>query len=163
MFVRPVLVFICSLLLISCASGPGFSGADINSSLEPHTALQAGKAALGQTVLWGGRVIQAEPQADSTTLEILAFPLRGNQQPDTGKASQGRFLVVYPGYLEPADYSPDRLITVVGKLEDARDGKVGEAIYRYPVLRADDIYLWPQQTTTGEPRVQFGVGIGIMR
>ena len=163
MFFRFVLFSLCSFLLVSCASGPRFSAADINDNLQPHTVLQAGVASLGQTVLWGGRVIQAEPKADSTTLEILAFPLRGNQQPDTGRASQGRFLVVYPGYLEPADYSPDRLITVVGKLEEARDGKVGEAMYRYPVLRADDIYLWPRQDAAGEPRVQLGVGIGIMR
>lgn len=150
--------------LSGCSSGPGFSGDHINTGLQPRAAIQGGDQFTGQSVLWGGRIIHAEPQMDSTRLEVLAFPLRGNQQPDVDKSSQGRFLIMYPGYLEPADFRADRLITVVGRLEKSRTGQVGEATYRYPVVMADDLYLWPEQNRdSSEPRVHFGIGVGIFR
>jgi len=161
---RGFYLLICSLLLMSCTSGPGFSGAHIDTELQPQSALKAAAEVRGQYVLWGGRIIQAEPREASTTLEVLAFPLQRNQRPDTAKTSEGRFIIVYPGYLEPADYSANRLITVVGRLNDPRSGNVGEAVYHYPVVTGDDLYLWPeQQQGDSEPRVRFGVGVGIMR
>ena len=163
MSVRLTLVSLCALLLVGCATGPGFSGDHINLDLQPRGALAADAAVRGQTVLWGGRIIQTVPEEGVTTVEVLAFPLRGNQQPNTGMESQGRFLVVHPGYLEPADFSADRLITVVGTLEASRSGQVGEAEYRYPVVRVDSLHLWPLQREQSEPRVHFGIGVGISR
>ncbi|MCH8505619.1 MAG: Slp family lipoprotein [Ectothiorhodospiraceae bacterium] len=153
------------LFLAACATGPGYTGAHINTELQPRAAAQASDGGSGETVVWGGRIIQAQPLEDATQLEVLAYPLQRNQQPDTGKSSQGRFLGYYPGYLEPADYASDRLITVTGPLREAHTGRVGEADYRYPVINADDIHLWPeqQQVRRDEPRVRFGVGVMLHR
>ncbi len=154
-----------TLSLAGCASGPRFEGDHINTSLQPRTAVQAGASVQGETVVWGGRIIQVRPQQDQTTLEIVAFPLRNNQQPNTSQQTLGRFLMTYPGYLEPEDFREDRLITVTGPLEEGRTGMVGDASYDYPVVRATDFHLWPEQQaeTRQEPSVRFGVGIGIFR
>lgn len=156
------------LLLTGCASGPGFSGDHINTALQPQQVAQStqrGDAAdTRDAVLWGGRVIQTNPGQDTTTLEVVAFPLQRDQRPNERQGSIGRFLVRYPGYLEPEDYQEDRLITVTGTIDEVREGVVGDAPYRYPVIRADQLYLWPErQAVQQQPRVQFGVGVGIFR
>jgi|SRR5690625_360378 len=159
---------LAGLALTGCASGPGFSGDHINTTLQPRevsqSALQAAGRHTGETVLWGGRVIQTSPGQDATTLEVVAFPLQRNQRPNERQDSSGRFLIRYAGYLEPEDYREDRLVTVTGTVEEVREGVVGDAPYRYPVIAADQLYLWPErQSTDQQPRVHFGVGVGIFR
>lgn len=159
---------LAGLLLTGCASGPGFSGDHINTTLQPRhvsqNTLQGEAADTRETVLWGGRVIQTSPGQDTTTLEVVAFPLQRDQRPNERQDSIGRFLVRYAGYLEPEDYREDRLITVTGPIDEVREGVVGDAPYRYPVVRADQLYLWPErQAVQQQPRVQFGVGVGIFR
>lgn len=152
------------MFLTGCAGGPGFSGAHINTDLQPQQVAQNIHATRGETVLWGGRIVQASPGSESTTLEIVAFPLQRDQKPYDKHDSIGRFLMTHPGYLEPEDYRTDRLITVVGTVEETREGMVGDASYRYPVIQANEFYLWPErQAVQPEPSVRFGVGIGIFR
>lgn len=152
------------LLLTACASGPDFRTENA-ADLAPRAAVTAGESAIGERVIWGGRIINVSPQEQGTQLELLAYPLDRNQQPNTGRASQGRFLVIYPDYVEPADWSPDRLVTVTGNVEDIRTGRIGEAEYRYPVVHADDLYLWPEQSASrrSPPRVNFGFGVILSR
>lgn len=161
---RLIGIVLAGLLLAGCATGPGFSGDHINTRLQPREAARNLDAAREETVLWGGRIIQADPGQDSTTLEVVAFPLQRDQRPNERSESSGRFLMTYPGYLEPEDYREDRLITVVGTMQETRDGMVGEANYRYPVIQASEFYLWPErQEVQQQPRVRFGVGVGIFR
>jgi outer membrane lipoprotein len=55
-------------------------------------------------------------------------------------------------------------VTVVGTVSETRDGKIGEARYVYPVLTATRVHLWPKESAqSSEPRVHFGIGIGIHR
>lgn len=161
-------IALTGVLVTGCASGPGFSGDHINTALQPRevsqSALRDGNSHTGETVLWGGRVIQTSPGQDTTTLEVVAFPLQRDQRPNERQDSAGRFLIRYAGYLEPEDYHEDRLVTVTGTVEDVREGVVGDAPYRYPVIAAAQLYLWPErQTTDQQPRVHFGVGVGIFR
>jgi len=151
------------LALTGCATGPEFDTEGVNRDLQPRQA--ASEHIEHERVLWGGTILATEPQEDTTQLEVLAYPLDRGQQPRTDRSSQGRFLVVADGYLEPADYSEGRLITVQGRLLESRTATIGEADYRYAVVRAEDLHLWPGQTTTQrrEPSVNFGIGIGIMR
>ena len=74
------------------------------------------------------------------------------------KPAQNRFVVRHAGYLETMVYAPGREITVIGTLQDVEEGKVGDASYRFPVLKADKIYLWPLGENS---RVRFGVGVGV--
>ena len=51
-----------------------------------------------------------------------------------------------------------REITVLGKLQGVEEGKIGDAPYSFPVLKADSVHLWP---VGDDSRVHFGVGVGI--
>lgn len=164
----PLAMVLAGLLMAGCASGPGFFGDHINTALQPRevsqSGAQGGDEVHGETVLWGGRVIQVSPGVDATTLEVVAFPLQRDQRPNDKKDSIGRFLIRHAGYLEPEDYREDRLITVTGTIEGTHEGLVGDAPYRYPVIQAEQLYLWPErQAAQQQPRVQFGVGVGIIR
>lgn len=155
-------VFIIPLLLslAACAGQPqqavvvSPSPAAVSADFSRHQ---------GRTVEWGGIIIAAENRRDSTWLEILAYPLDDDHQPQAGARPLGRFQAVHPGYLETADYAPGRWLTVVGTIRELRVGKVGAAPYRFPLVAIGRINLWrtPPADSYSEPQIHFGIGIGV--
>lgn len=123
----------------------------------------AGRAADGP-VHWGGRIVGVENLRDSTRLEVLAFPLAGDGEPRVTEAPLGRFIVERPGFLEPHEYAPDRRVEVRGRLAGTELGEVGNASYRYPLVRGDEVTLWPDLPSAPvpetRPRINFGFGFG---
>lgn len=164
---RPILQRLLLLLMVlglaACASGPRYDVSGVDRELMPAQAVAEIEARQGERVVWGGTIISARNLEDRTRLEVLAYPLDGQQRPRTGRSAQGRFLVDYPGYLETADYGRGRLLTVTGELREVQTGRVGEAEYRYPRIAAEDLYLWPRGAEPQPPRVSFGVGIMLGR
>lgn len=118
---------------------------------------------IGRRVLWGGVVVEGRNAADYTELTVLAYPLDSDQEPDTRKTPLGRFLVRRPEYLETMVYAPKREITVVGSIKAIEGRTVGDTPYRYPVVEADKIHLWPPAQPSPSSRFRFGVGVGIIR
>lgn len=114
-------------------------------------------------VTWGGRIVQVKNLRERTLIEIVALGLDGDGRPIPNADPRGRFIVERPGFLEPHQYAPDRLVTATGSLQGFTDGRVGEAPYRFPVMIGDSLTLWPQQSSfrsRGSPRVGIGVGAG---
>ena len=113
-------------------------------------------------VEWGGQIVAVENRRDVTELEILAYPLDGDGRPDTSAPSLGRFVAVRPGFLDPADYAPGRLVTARGSLGPARTGTVGGAELRLATLKAESLRLWSREPPP--PRVvpygTIGIGFG---
>ncbi|WP_028492189.1 Slp family lipoprotein [Thioalkalivibrio sp. ALE19] len=145
---RALLAALLALALAGCAATP----------LEPR-AVTAER--LPQTdQMWGGVIAEVDHGPETTVLEVLAYPLRG-QEPRTGAASQGRFRVVVDGFLDPVDYRPGRRVTATGPVTAVETGRIGEAEYRFPVLEARQLHLWPAGTPAAPGRVNFGIGIGI--
>jgi outer membrane lipoprotein len=112
-------------------------------------------------VLWGGVIIQTTNVSGGTEIEVLDYPLAGGQRPDVAKTARGRFIATTERYLETVDYAAGRQITLIGRITGVRNGKIGEADYRYAIVALDDIHLWPVATTTSAPRFTFGIGINI--
>ena len=154
---------IVSLLLLSGCVTPY----DIGTADPRVTPVEAAKDVAGMlnpNVAWGGLIAAAKNLKDKTELEVVGYPLDSENRPDSNAAPTGRFLVTQPGYLETADYAPNRLITVVGRVTATRNGTVGEAAYVYPVVVASKMRLWPKPTAQQrEPGFHFGIGVGIMR
>lgn len=136
--------------------GGGVSGDDTDEA-------SAGVDGAGaESVLWGGVLLGTSVLGDTTQLEVLAHPLDRRQRPMTGRASEGRFLIVVDGYLETIDYAPGRLVTVLGTLGEVREGMVGEATVRYPVVHSDELHLWSGNAGSDErPRFTFGIGVNL--
>lgn len=148
------------LLLAACATGPQFSTENVNTGLSPGEAKQRPEALSGERVIWGGAVLASRNLEQNTLLEVLAYPLdEYNQRPQADESPLGRILVRRAGYLETADYEQGRLVTVTGRFTGLREGRVGQAPYVYPVVEADDIYLWSREYRSSYPRFHFGVGV----
>jgi outer membrane lipoprotein len=147
------------LLLAGCAGKPRFDTADTALGVTPDQAVNEMARLEGTRVLWGGVIVAARNREQSTQLEILGYPLNDRQRPVPDADPQRRFLALKDGYLETADFAQGRWVTLTGPLTGTRAGRVGEADYTYPVVRIEDIELWPKAERPREPRFHFGIGV----
>ena len=160
MTLRALMPAVVALMLGACATPPiDATGAD--AALRPAEAVAAFPGSRGSVVVWGGVIVSSENLPAVTRLEVLGYPLNSGQRPRIDRGQLGRFLVAVDGYLETATYRAGRQLTVRGMVADVVDGRVGEAAYRFPVLRAQRLYLWPPERAAYPPRVHFGVGVVI--
>lgn len=155
------LLVLILLMLTGCASGPSFDASGTDRAMTPRSAVAEQDTAKGRAVIWGGVILNIANLPDHTRLEVLAYPLDGNQKPKLGDTPLGRFILGYAGYLEPADYTEGRLITVRGEVGGTTRGQIGETEYTYPMLTSGQVYLWPRATQQDRSNVHFGIGIGI--
>lgn len=152
-----LLTALLTLVLAGCAATP----LEAPRPAEPVEPRAVTAERLPQTEqMWGGIITEVGHGPDTTVLEVLAYPLRG-QEPRSAAASQGRFRVVVEGFLDPVDYRPGRRVTATGPVTAVEAGRIGEAEYRFPVLEARQVHLWPVDTPSAPGRVNFGIGIGI--
>lgn len=146
------------VLLIACATGPEFDNTVYLQRTTPEEAANNIDAYRDIEVMWGGLLVSSTSLERSTQLELLAYPLNRKQKPDTTQSALGRFVLVVDGFLEPVDYAEGRIVTATGRLTDVKDSAVGSAQYRFPIVEADDLYLWPKSSGSSKPRIHFGVG-----
>ena len=102
----------------------------------------------GHTVILGGQILQARNVQEGTLLEVLHKPLDAYERPLLTDRTEGRFMVLCDGYLDPAVYARDRDITVAGRVLGTRLGQVGELEYTYPLISCLELHLWPQLVPT---------------
>jgi outer membrane lipoprotein len=117
---------------------------------------------VGQFLLLGGSIVSVHIDPENgSELEIVQLPTDGLGRITTTDRSAGRFIARDEVFRDPAVYHPRRLITLVGRVEGSKPGRIGEADYRYPVLSVHELHLWAPGERPGDPRVRFGIGIGI--
>jgi outer membrane lipoprotein len=146
-------------LLAACATAPKFDTTGVDFSITPARAVTENATLQGTPLVWGGIIIASTNLKQVTQFEILAYPLDGDLRPDTGKQPMGRFLAQQDGYLETADYTAGRLMTVSGTLQGTRIGRIGESEYTYPVLQVKQHYLWARAGGSPDTSVHFGIGV----
>lgn len=160
MFPRFILLSLAVLMLGACAGGPRFKTEGVDAAISPQRAVAEGETLRGSKVLWGGVIITSANLADTTQIELLAYPLDDEQWPvQSEQPPQGRFIIRHPGYLETSEYAPGRVLTVIGSLDGIQHGTVGEAEYRYPVVSPDKLHLWPKAGKGSDTRFHFGIGV----
>jgi outer membrane lipoprotein len=96
----------------------------------------------GKTVLWGGIIVETLNRADETLIKVRQTDLDYQTRPTNVDRSQGRFLILYGGFLDPAIYREGREITAAGEISGKEALPLGNFHYSYPVLKAKEIYLW---------------------
>ena len=106
-------------------------------------------AFIGREVRWGGTIAAVANRPDTTRIEVVARELGGNGRPQESDRSAGRFLLQVEGFLDPAVYSEGREVTARGVLAEPVAGRIGEHPYRFPLVKARTLYLWPPRV---EPR-----------
>jgi len=110
----------------------------------------------GRVLMLGGIIVEARNLKEGTQLEVLQQPLDGRGRPLETDETGGRFLVITEQFLDTAVFHRGRPVTVIGEVAGQQMRPLGQIEYRYPLLKAKDIHLWPLD---GGPRFSIGVGI----
>jgi outer membrane lipoprotein len=102
------------------------------------------EATAGQRVRWGGIILEVHNRERVTDIEILAYPLDSAGEPRTGASAEGRFIARVDRFVDPAEYPQERLLTVSGTFAGVETRPVGDYPYRFPVVDAEVLHLWPE-------------------
>ena len=76
-----------------------------------------------------------------TRLEIATVPLDSGARPTLGEPSRGRIYADVNGFLDPVDFR-GQLVTVVGPITGAVDGKIGNTPYKFMVMQVTGYKRW---------------------
>ncbi|MGA8260982.1 MAG: Slp family lipoprotein [Arenicellales bacterium] len=147
------------MMLASCATSP-LDTSRVDSRATPSQV--AGRTVQhGERIQWGGSVVSIDNRGRSTWIQVLSYPVAYDGFPNTYRKSTGRFVLRYGGFLEPQDYAPGRLLTVVGTVDSMVTTSVGQSRFLVPLINAEQLKLWDRKYDGGAPRFTFGVGIGV--
>ena len=160
MFNRFIFLSLFSLLA-SCANTPEFDTTQVDRSLTPQGVVAEPEFDRNKMALWGGTILDIRNLKDSTHIEVLAYPLDSSFRPLLESKPLGRFIVQYPGYLEPSTYAQGRLLSVVGRVTDNQTGYVGESTYTYAVINSEHVHLWSLDSGRSRTSFHFGLGVGL--
>lgn len=97
----------------------------------------------GQKAVFGGKVLTARRQKDSTKLEILQLPLDQSGRPGYDLTqSEGRFIAQQREFLDPATLPPGTRIVVTGIVSGSITLPLDETDYTYPVIDIKRVQVW---------------------
>ena len=168
MHIRPVfrplrwLAVPVALALAACAPAPIYKVAPGSVNVSPAQVAHAPEHYANGAVIWGGSVVDVRNFPDHTEIEILAYPLDSSQRPLTNGQAVGRFIAVYPGYLESFSFPGGSLVTISGTLDGSRNEQVDQAAYVYPLVSVTQSHRWTAaEMRAGHPDIHFGVGVGV--
>ena len=151
-----------ALTLAACAPAPIYKTSPTTVVATPAQVGQTPERYSSNEVVWGGRIVHVSNFADHSEIELLAYPLDSSQRPRANDNGSGRFIAVLHGYVEPLNYPAGALMTVDGKLNGTRSGKVGEADYLFPLVDVTQSHVWTaEEMDKGRSNVRFGVGVGV--
>jgi outer membrane lipoprotein len=159
---KRVLLLLASALLGACASAPPLDGTGARLELKPYQ-IDAETGMDEATVLWGGMIVEVVNRERSTEMTVLAYPLDPRQRPQVQGPSEGRFIAVLPGFVEPLDYPQGRFVSLRGRMFGSREGSIDARSYRYPLVQVQAAHLWPRDFRNDGPRLSIGIGVGIAR
>jgi outer membrane lipoprotein len=127
----------------ACASRVPEMIRESGASLTLAQVQQAPPSAVGQSVRWGGTILAVRNLPDRSEIELLARPLTDDGEPRADAKPLGRFIAEVSEFVDPAEYSQDRRLTVSGPVREVVVRDIGEYPYHYPVVSASSRYLWP--------------------
>lgn len=128
----------------------------VSPNLSPGIVLNNPKAFIGQTVLVGGTILDAENLQEGTLVEVLTYPTDRRGNPQLDEPALGRFFLLYPGYLDTLIYQQGRRIVAAGRIIGERAAKTDNTNRAFPLLRPLEIKLLSEYDAG--PR--FGIGFG---
>ena len=141
---------LATLLLSGCASlaPQNESSTTAESATTPAIAdvLEQPDGFQDSAVHWGGTIASVEFKDDNTWVEVIQRPLNRRGIPVASDLSEGRFLAVIPGFLEPTDYKTGQTITLTGNLDGSETRAIGDGSYDYPKVAVADHQLWTRST-----------------
>jgi outer membrane lipoprotein len=105
----------------------------------------------GRTVIVGGYVLETHGGPEGSELTVLQAPLSSRQRPGASDLSQGRFVAQSSKWLDPEVFRKGRQVTVGGRVLGGTRQTPGDPTPSYPLIEAEEIYLWPQEVVASSP------------
>jgi len=99
-------------------------------------------AVFGSSVRWGGTIIDAQNEEDTTCFEVLSRSLDKYLRPELTDQTAGRFIACKPGFYDPEVFARGREVTLTGRIRNIEAREIDDFSYRYPVLDVDELVLW---------------------
>ena len=110
---------------------------------------QAGdQNANGERVRWGGTIVTVHTESERSCFEIVGTRTGSDGRPERLDKSEGRFIACRKGFYDPVVFSAGRELTITGSITGFESRKIGDYDYRYPMVAADVVYLWPEREQT---------------
>lgn len=142
---RTVLLFIVVLCLGLSACAHPISG-EMRGRIDPNLKFQQiferTDDYLERNVMFGGIIVQTKNFEDRAEIEVIQKDLDYFGYPSREDKTDGRFIFVKEGFLEPEIWSKGRYITGAGVAKGTRTGKINDKNYRYPLIKVAELKLW---------------------
>jgi outer membrane lipoprotein len=159
-YAQTAIFFCIALILTGCATGISQQARSQVTYTGPFNSVQPQpESYIGETVMWGGRIIETLNRNKYTEMVVLQQELNNQGYPMESDQSQGRFLVRSTQFIDPAIYPEGTLITVVGSVEGSETRLIGEMPYLYPIISVTEMKKWAPGENPS-PRFHFGIGVG---
>ncbi len=139
---RVWLVAVGALALSGCVTIPdAIKGSSEMPQQDLAAVMDAPRLYVGQEARFGGKVVSIQNQQGKTRLEIATVPLDSGARPVLGEPSRGRIYADVNGFLDPVDFR-GQLVTVLGPITGAVDGKVGATPYKFMTMDVTGYKRW---------------------
>ncbi|MCW8327537.1 Slp family lipoprotein [Photobacterium sp. SDRW27] len=141
--VRKLFLGLIMVFMVGCASVPESLYTQSETPITDYMLIADDPEQVqGQEVRIGGIIAAIDNEKQRTRIEIVSLPLTSDGRPKLDAKPQGRFVGYVPGFIEPLEYRPGRLLTVVGRIDGSEQGTVGEFDYLFPVVKVSGSQLW---------------------
>ncbi|MBL7636759.1 MULTISPECIES: Slp family lipoprotein [Atlantibacter] len=131
-----------ALVLSGCVTIPdAIKGSSQMPQQDLAAVMDAPRLYVGQEARFGGKVVSILNQQGKTRLEIATVPLDSGARPVLGEPSRGRIYADVNGFLDPVDFR-GQLVTVLGTITGAVDGKVGATPYKFMTMDVTGYKRW---------------------
>jgi outer membrane lipoprotein len=143
------------LVLIACSGCVSAISDQLRSELDPSITfaqlLKSPETSIGKKVMLGGVIVRTNNYEKESEVEVVQKELDSSDYPEGSDYSGGRFIFLYKGFLEPEIYEEKRKVTGAGTVIGARQGKVGEKVYTFPVIEVQELKLWEKESQNYYP------------
>lgn len=130
-------------VLTACA--PKFSKYKAGAPVPFEELLESPDVYKGRMVILGGYILDVVNEPESSSIKVVQAPLGSQKKPKSKDLSKGRFIVRTDKFLDPEVYTRGRMLTTVGRVSGGQEQPLGDRSYRYPVIEAEELYLWPNE------------------
>lgn len=146
---RILLLIMGSLILVSCAPvlDQDFMKQGARE-FNPSHLTETPEVFKDKLFILGGVIVETKLVEEGSQIEALFVPVDRYGYLKDASRYQGRFIALYPksrGILDPLIYKKGREITIAGDFVEARNGRIDQMEYTFPVFDIRQIYLWEER------------------
>ena len=118
------------------------SSRQTDRSISISDIMQDPKIYQGKIVILGGTIAQVSSTDNGTLVEVVARALDYWGRPERTEKTGGRFILLYPSYLNALLYAPGREITVAASVDGRSVKALEDQDLLFPLLLSKELKLW---------------------